>query len=435
VSPPTAAEVWREVLDGDIDRAITASLRDEDAVIAPEASEQGRPVALIFEPSLSSSMGHHIGLTRTHRDLLQGLGYRPFVFHSRASSLSGEDAWVPYFVVPHHTMAHRKLEDRQELMRVQRYFAAIFGRLIASYRPAVCVLPTARFTNLAGLAEAMASRGVTLPGKLVAGVMEATDPPDCEDTSVPREAFADAARILGGAGVEHRIITETYPVRDALIASGFSTENLMIHPGLGSARGFRDGPSARTPDRPLRIGFVGDSRPVKSPEVLVDLLLADDRPWEARFVLQLDLGYLERLRGAEAVRKLRDLDSTGAIELHPPGLPEQRFAVLFQSLDVVLLPYTRRYRQIGSGIVVEAIRGGVVPVLPLGSSMDHLYRSVGGRAPTLAEISVGALRRAVDECEASFAELSARAGGIRRDWPSHPWSRESWARELGRWLA
>ena len=426
-------QIWDEVFDGDVHTASgwTDALRKTHKETGASGTSSLEPVALYLEPSLNSNNGHQLTLTGCYTQLLTKLGYRTRVAHALKNSLQQKEDWLPYFLVGHHTRVSRDINSLSELEKVESYFLSEFEGLIEKHNPRVCIFATIRFTNIVAAAKALITNNTQ---HAVFGVMEAAEVPDCKDSSIVRSAFSRAARLLQESAVTHMFIAETDHVRTFLLDCGFREENVKVFPYV-AAKLITDIPELSKKDsKNLQVGYLGGSRPVRHPELIADLLISDSLPDSVDLSVQLDLNYIHNKRGQNICDKINKMHKAGSITLYPPSLSDQQYRALFCSLDFIILPYGERYQQIGSGILLEAVYAGVIPLLPADSKMNELYTSLGGQAPSIKSLSTKAIRDSVIDGLVRYPTLKETVVTIREKWQQHPSSAEQWQYELTEWL-
>lgn len=141
---------------------------------------------------------------------------------------------------------------------------------------------------------------------------------------------------------------------------------------------------------PLRIACLGDARPEKHAECLAAIVrdvVADPRLAAAvRFAVQTNLGFPAASRRPEHVAVARSLTTlaraaaAGApVELLVGPLTQDAYSRELAAADVVLLPYDQgRYRSRCSGIVLEALATGAVPIVTGGGWMARQVEAAAG---------------------------------------------------------
>lgn len=429
--PPSEKKIWDEVFNGNVHSAINWTQTQRAQQKQAGHHENQNPIALYVEPSLNSTNGHQLSLAGCYKQLLTRMGYQTIIAHAQENSLQPKQDWRPYFLVKHHTMAYRSIHSPKDLKNVEHYFFDEFAQIIEEYDPKVCIFATIRFTNIVAAVKALATHNIQ---NAIFGVMEAVDVPDCKDPGIVQSAFSRAARLLQEHGLAHMFIAETDYVKTFLLGYGFQEANVKVFPYV-AAKLITDIPNPVKKDAGnVRIGYLGDSRPVRHPELIADLLVSEPLPNSIDVHVQLSLNYIQNKRGKELCKKISEMHRNGSITLYPPTLSSQQYRSLFCSLDFIILPYGERYRQIGSGIFFEAIFAGVIPILPANSKMHDVYVSLGGAAPCFETLSADAIRDAIIDGVSQYSTLRKTAVTIREKWQQHPSSYDQWQAEITRWL-
>jgi hypothetical protein len=130
------------------------------------------------------------------------------------------------------------------------------------------------------------------------------------------------------------------------------------------------------------------------------------------------------------IAELRHALRNANINLLEYRLENTDYDQTLQSFDVMLLPYGDRYQTIGSGIFLESICAGIVPLVPAKSTMYHLYQQLDGQAPAIRELSIDGIDVAVETSVREFSELQENASQVRRAWLSHEQGPLSWSRRV-----
>ena len=432
----TDRQIWERVFEGRVQYAIDCTHKSRKSGTWTQDQSESTTLTnmLYFDPSLASNSGHQLHAASAYVRLTHELTYRCFVMHAYNSSVRRQQHWQAYFLVPHHTLAFRAIKTQQELIYVQEYFEYEFGTAIKRYKPKICVFATIRFINIVAAVKAVTSQQTTMPRAIIFTVFEAYDAPDCSNPDIVRSAFVEAATILRRYEMPNRIIVETNYLRNFLLECGFQSESVRIYEYV-AAKQITDGVVLPVKsDARVRIGFVGNSRRVRNPELIADLLIEQAIPESIRWCVQLDLEYIKRIRGQDTVKRIRVLHEQGKIELYSGELTEQKYRTLFCSLDIIVMPYSERYQMIGSGIFSEAIYAEVIPIMPDKSSMNDLYTSLGGNAPTFQTLSLTTLQQAITDGINRLTCLKQSAKRIKADWIKHPSSAEQSQRSLANWM-
>jgi len=432
MNPPTEKQIWDEVFDGSVRTALeqTQAYRSSHQPVDTPTTKP-KPTALYLEPSLNANTGHQLTLAGCYKQLLTNLGYQTIIAHALKNSLQQQPDHLPYFLVKHHTMASRNIDSSAEMARVEHYFRNEFEQIIREYTPDLCVFATIRFTNIVAATQAITDQNIA---HSIFGIMEAAEVPDCTDPGIIQTAFSRAADILQKQNASHLLIAETEYIKTYLLNCGFQEENVEVFPYVAS-RQITDIPQPHKKDQKnIQVGYIGDSRPVRYPELIADLLVLEPIPGLVDLNIQLNLAYIKNKRNQKLCDEISNLHKNGFIKLHPPNLSNQQYRELFCSLDFVILPYGERYEQIGSGVLFEAIYAGVIPILPADSKLNRFYAALGGDAPVFETLSAQAIRAAIIDGVLQYSTLNKMAMAIQSKWPDHPSSTEQWQSKLTNWL-
>jgi hypothetical protein len=188
-------------------------------------------------------------------------------------------------------------------------------------------------------------------------------------------AARDALRAAATAAAPHAI---TYHATTAELAAEYERlvpgpVHVLPYPAQAPA------PVSRLLNGPLRIACLGDARPEKHSECLAAVvaeIAADPTVAErVRFAVQTNRGYPATSRKPEHVAVTRTLaalaSAAGApLDLLPGPLDATAYARELAAADVLLLPYDQqRYRSRCSGVVLEALAAGAVPIMTGGGWM------------------------------------------------------------------
>ena len=173
-------------------------------------------------------------------------------------------------------------------------------------------------------------------------------------------------------------------------------------------------------NRPLRIAVLGDARPEKGSQHLAALVerVGDDPELRGRlaFAIQANTGCPATSRKAEDRAVLRSLARLAtlardpgdharcAVELLPGPLMGAEYEAQLARADATILPYDqRRYRYRCSGVLLESLASGIVPIVTGGGSMarilagpirDHVAALLA-RSRMIATVQYEAIRTAV----------------------------------------
>lgn len=354
------------------------------------------------------------GLLVTHRDFAAGAAdwqVMPLCTHTAYSKYTlcggldrldarGRAPWLP--AMP-WTLRHAR---RRRAARIAAFAADVLPALSGLAAGDTVLVATASELEAIGLARAIA---VARPPQGVGWHVQfhfpifrgfAADFPRQE----PRLAAARAALIEATTAAAPQTIT--YHATTAELAAEY--EQLVSGP-VGVLPYPVQVPSSteRPPPGPLRIACLGDARPEKHAECLADVVAqvtADPAiAGRVRFAVQTNLGYPAASRKPEHVAVTRSLAALaraaagGApLDLLSGPLDEAAYARALAAADVLLLPYDQgRYRSRCSGVVLEALATGAVPIMTGGGWMARQIAAAveSHVAAIVARASVLATRR------------------------------------------
>ncbi len=420
--------IWQAVFNGDITKAHALSCVMRSPA-PPRKSHPNQRSALYFDISLRSHGGHQIPTALAYETRLQGHRIPLYVVCSLGAPSGRLQHTRPHFAVSHHSLAHKPIETAQELDLVQQYYQTEYAEVLERYPASLVFSGTTRFVNLAALARALVQAAVP-PRLAVFTVLEGSEVPDCADPSIIRSGYIEAARLLHEHDVFYRLIVETTSIRDFLVDCGFLPQKVCLFQYVAANNTPEPSPAPKGKWDFPRVGYVGGSRPVRRPDLIADLITKPTVALKARWSAQLDLAYLERIKGAACVDRLLALQQHGQIDLYPTGLDDYTYYELLGSLDILVMPYTDRYHNIGSGVLYEAICAGLIPVLPRRSSMYAMYSSLGGTPPQFEQLDQSGLEAAITDALERITPYREQALHVLEAWRLDPSSGMAWWSEL-----
>lgn len=399
--------------------AADASLEALEARIEPAA-------VACFEPRMRGLQGHFPLLVDAYDRLCTNAGLAMNVFHHRDWHAARPNRWHGAFPLVDHLVGAGRPVDHFVLDAYTEMTREIVAGCAAHSGAKVALFPTARYLTLPGIAGAV--RETAGLRAVVVGVMETAPVPDCDDIELVTEAFRGAATLLADIGKDVLLVAESAALADALVGYGFDAGQVQIAPYPAAARFDTPGETLRA-GAPARIGALGATRPVHQPERLAAYLLEaglKNTDWRVR----LDPTHAAVPLGMTPDDLEAALRERG-VTLMPRQLSQHEYDATLAALDVMLLPYGERYRTIGSGIFLECVCAGVVPLVPARSTMRALYERLGGAAPAIAGSSPADLAAAVDACLSGLPALRTNALAVRQAWLAHEHGPAAWRRRVG----
>lgn len=374
-----------------------------------------------FEPRMRDQQGHFATLADTYNAVTSRSGQSFAVFHHAAWQGLDVPGWHRVFPVDDHMVGVGHPVDEQTLAAYRAYLAKVIGWLLTGTAATTAIFPTARFLTLPGIADALV-RAEHVQGAII-GVMETWPVPDCDDWRLVASAFEDAARILAEKQFPCLLIAESGPIADWLVARGFDPGDVTVAPYPAASRfAARDG--RKDSKSRLHCGAFGAMRPVQNPGLQAAFLTSSDqhnRDWTTK--LNIDLAASELGFSRQVLDQALRLKN---IRLLPARLSQTAYDEALGTQDVMLLPYGERYETIGSGIFLECISAGVIPLVPETSTMGQLYLELGGAAPLIHRLDLDGIATCLSECEARLEELKQNALSVRETWLDHPMGPRQW---------
>ncbi|MEM7708748.1 MAG: hypothetical protein AAF358_24540 [Pseudomonadota bacterium] len=404
----------RQLLDGDATALADAAVASLDSGIEPAA------VAL-FEPRMQGPHGHFPLLADAYSRICTDHGLAMNVFHHQQWQSARPQRWHGVFPVVDHLVGAAAPVDQKILAAFSELLGNIVSTCVKRSEAQVAIFPTARFLTLPGITSAIAG-APELRGAVI-GVMETTPVPDCEDENLIRESFRSSTQVLAESGKKVLLLAESAAIADWLLAQAFESTEIRVAPYPAAAR-FDASKSPPSPDNRPRLGALGATRPVHQPESLAGYLLEADISG-VDWCVRLDSAHAAQPLGRAPEQLESTLRSRG-VTLLSGHLAQSDYDATLAGLDVMLLPYGERYQTIGSGIFLECVCAGVIPLVPAGSTMRALYEDLGGRAPAIDMDAPDGIPRSVDACLAQLPRLRANADEVRSAWLAHEHGPAAW---------
>ena len=408
------------ILNGDVDEAISQSCESFDKLSLIKSSD-----IVYFEPRMQNAGGHFCRLASTYENLFSSVNLDTVVLHHLAWDADERPEWHGVFSIPDHIAGIGQITTQSQLEGFSRYFEHIYHEGLQKTSAGLAVFSTSRFlTILAAVRAVERSPGVV---GAILGVMETGDAPDCDNHTLITGSFKSAARLIVESNKTFMIFAESDSIRKFLLSCGFPADRVMTNP-YPAAHRFQEPDNDKSDTPPHRFGSLAGTRAVQNPGLLANFLLNTTHQslnWTIR--LKMDLAAAQLVLD---VAELRHALQNASINLLEDSLSEADYDLVLQTLQVMLLPYGERYETIGSGIFLESICAGIVPLVPAGSTMRHLYLQLGGAAPAIEEMSVKGLETTIANCIPGLEKLQENARQVRQAWLSHENGPVAWSRHV-----
>ena len=408
------------ILNGSVEEAIGVSAPYFDALSPPQHSD-----IAYFEPRMQNESGHFCRLAAVYENLFSTVNLKMAVLHRHGWDSDRRQNWSGIFLLPDHVVGVSKISTRSQMASFTQYFEYCFNWCLKNNHASLAVFPTTRYLTVQAAIHAVEKA----PGVFgaILGIMETDRVPDCDDQNLIDNAFRSASELIRTSRKTFLVFAESDAVRDYLLRFGFPSNRVFVNP-YPAAHRFGDINQSNRPVAQMHFGSLGGTREVHNPDLLATFLLNTTHRlpgWTVRLNLELVAAKLKR--GVTELRQaLRDVN-VNLLERH---LGNADYDQALQSFDVMLLPYGVRYQTMGSGIFLESICAGVVPLVPAGSTMSRLYQELGGQAPAIASLSISGIEVAYESCIQDFGELKGDAVRVHSAWLSHNQGPLSWSRRV-----
>jgi hypothetical protein len=414
-----ANRIIQSILECDVDEAIAMSSQCFDALSSLQRSD-----IAYFEPRMQDEYGHFFRLATVYENLFSTANLKMAVLHRHGWN-SDRNGWSGVFPVPDHVAGFGEISTQRQLMDVGQYFEHFYGECLKHTDASLAVFPTTRFLTILAAIRAV-ERNPMVVGAIL-GVMETSPAPDCDDHDLIESAFRSASEFIQTSQKAFMLFAESDSIRDYLLRCGFPADRVFVNP-YPAANRFGDPHKGTEPSTPIHFGSLAGTREVHNPGLLATFLLNSTHhllDWTVRINLEMAAAKLSL-----GIGELGDALRNANVRLLENRLENDEYDRTLQSLDAMLLLYGERYQTIGSGIFLESICAGVVPLLPVGSTMYRLYRQLGGQAAAIGDLSIEGIETAVKNCVREFVVLQGNASQVRRAWLSHEQGPLSWSRRV-----
>lgn len=365
--------------------------------------------------------GHFPRQVAAYTSVFSGLDLKTNIFHHCNWSGSSHKNWFGVFAIPDHAIGVGKVNHAQQLEAVSSYFEDCFTHCIDRSHASLALFPTLRFLTVDAAVAAVES-SVRLSGAIL-GVMETTPVPDSDNEDLVRSAFCRAAERIQNSEKAYLLTAESMPIRAFLVECGFPVNSIVVHP-YPAAHRFKQKPPTPQLCRNPECGALGGLRQVQNPELAVEYLVSHKQA-NVGWTLRADLSLVESQLGIPA-SNLREVLQANHVRLFEGHLDQHDYDQILRKLDVLVLPYGKRYQTLGSGMFLEALCAGIVPLVPAQSTMRALYLELGGDAPAIDILSVVGIDKAVNACLSRLPELHRNAGKVREAWLRHSSGPVAW---------
>lgn len=170
-----------------------------------------------------------------------------------------------------------------------------------------------------------------------------------------------------------------------------------------------------------RVAYVGGLRHQKGFDLFVDVVASEHQVLSRLlFFAQLDVGSItekERTVIGRSVRKLMELAEHRPVEIAHGALAEQQYYRAIADSDIICLPYrAENYRAATSGILVEAVLLGKIPIVTGGNWLSFELSRNGLDGLVIEGNSCDAILAALDRVTSRYQFWQGRVLALREKW-------------------
>lgn len=384
--------------------------------------------ALIVDPGFSRLQGHHYNTNVFFDRLLAAMGLKVGVLRAKQGHENFADDTTnsqPSFgFSPYDSSLLGDQPAALRLDKVNKLFNAEFNRVLGDFDCPLLVVHTARHTFIDGLCRYIHDVHVKTgtPNVVVLGIVEAElTNADHPDRQIALDTYRQALQHLRRLPKLHLLLfAETPEVCDFLAHCVDHSVKVLQMPYVG---GFLDEwsatqtPTIDTAKTPV-VGYAGQSRPERGALIIQQIAnqVQQIASAPAQWSIQLDRDFIDRHLGEQGLADLDAFAAQPGIRVYGGDLPLADYQSMLADIDIMVMPYSERYRSTGSGIAIESLKLGQILVAPEDSTMARLARECNAAVVSFDRSEVDAVAAAVQEAIDRFAELAPRARAARATW-------------------
>jgi tetratricopeptide (TPR) repeat protein len=387
-------------------RVFALSGRAEDALAFYGKKQDIRPVtednlALIVDPGLTITSGHHLNYTLFCWDLFQTLtdagqlltplllcsGGVPLSAEVKALNVRPELVFEPYAYEEVPTV-HRYLRPLNECVYrdLSRPDMAGRARLVVAH--------SMRAVMVEGFSRWAADVFRQRPGVAVVGLIEVDHLAESPEViryyeDIYREGLS---RMATHPNIHLLVYVETRMGKEFLERLGIAGMEVKLYPYLAASLSAKycspldDG----FLERPICLGAVGGTRQDRGSWTFPRLIAnTQDLAGSCRWKLQLNRQKLSTMLSEADAPLVEGLSASPNVSIVDETLTSAGYYELLDQIDVVILPYQDRYSVSGSGVLYEAVYMGKYLLVPSKTFMPEELARLGHphrvfEEPTLA---------------------------------------------------
>ncbi len=256
-----------------------------------------------------------------------------------------------------------------DLFQIKKYLSKLDHNLI--------LFPTMTISNLFSIVKFFESISTDYDKLNLAFVNHFTSRPDLESSPFPDKLHCFLYNQINRSKIENKIFLFCDTPQLSKEFSIYTKKNIEVLPIPHNVEHGLDYQGCKT--KSLKIGYLGDARNSKGFNLLPDVLQKyNERHNVAKvdFLIQCSIRVRMQKECLSAIKLLEAIDGT---TLFRESLSSKDYEMLFNSLDIVLLPYSSNmYHSQTSGIFSEARALGKVLIVPANTWMSEEVSLFGG---------------------------------------------------------
>ena len=344
--------------------------------------------AVIIDPGYSYQAGHHENSNLATHEILQNAGCQSIrLVCSENTQPSGEvlSTMTVTKALFSNPYAHNGREwSVQDLHCMNDAFYQDINFALKS-APAVIYFHSMRVSMILGFAKWVAKQRLQKELKIIIGVIEFDFLNKPQISKAGEETLKAALDILSEKENLDLIIYGETDTGVSLLKR-YAKDRAFKVPYLAalatSIKNIRTKNNLSPPKKFMHCGFLGGTRADKGLDALIDLLSGTGEIAGIKWTIQYDPKILEHIDG-NTFTKIKKLAKTRPdITFQTKTLTKRQYEHLFGSIDLVVLPYTKRYQSSGSGILFEALARGIPLLISPLQNLTSEIKASGGTYKT-----------------------------------------------------
>ncbi len=431
-------------------RVFALSGRTDDALAFYGKKQDLRPIAddnlaLIVDPGLTITSGHHLNYTLFCWDLFQKLigagqpltplllcgGGVPLSAEVKALNVRPDLVFEPYAYEEAPTV-HRYLRPLNECLYRDLSRPEIAGRV------SLVVVHSMRAVMVEGFSRWAADVFREQPGVAVVGLIEVDHLAESPEVirfyeDIYREGLS---RMAAHPNIHLLVYVETRMGKEFLERLGIAGMEVKLYPYLAASLSAKycapldDG----FLERPICLGAVGGTRQDRGSWIFPRLIAnTQDLAGSCRWKLQLDRQKLSTMLSEADMPLVEALSAFPNVSIVDQTLTSAGYYELLDQIDVVILPYQDRYSVSGSGVLYEAVYMGKYLLVPSRTFMPEELARLGHPHRVFEEPTLACIEEQVRWVVQNQAQVKRELTTLRQGKP-HALPAEEFCRSIARAL-